>query len=217
MTAAFSAAAPSTARSTGRGASASTQSQSPPSVRSAESSDADAGGQRVEGRVPAGAGLHDRLDLGAVLVVVAERRERHRRLARVAVAQDQEAGGRHALGQDLAAEHGRGLGLQQGVQRLQDGFAGGGHLGQPLRVLLGFPNARFSVLALASATTSKDRVQALGNREVAVKRWCSVSAIGSETILEKPTRRCLILDYASQPYPTERLIQPFSRLDDKSI
>ena len=37
MTAAFNAAAPSTARSTGRGASASAQSQSPPSVRSAES------------------------------------------------------------------------------------------------------------------------------------------------------------------------------------
>ena len=128
MTAAFSVAAPSMARSTGRGASASTQSHKPPSVRSAESSDADAGRQRVERRVPAGAGLHHRLDLGAVLVVVAERRERHRRLARVAVAQDQEAGGRHALGQDLAAEDRRGLGLQQGVQRLQDGFAGGGHV-----------------------------------------------------------------------------------------
>ena len=79
----------------------------------------------VEGRVAAGAGLHDRLDLGAVLVVVAERRQRHRRLARVAVAQDQQAGGRHALGQDLAAEHRSGLGLQEGVQRREDGFAGG--------------------------------------------------------------------------------------------
>ena len=88
---------------------------------------ADAGGERVERRVPAGAGLDDRLDLGAMLVVVAERRERHRRLARVAVAQDQEAGRRHALGQDLAAENRRGLRLQQGVQGLQDGFAGGGH------------------------------------------------------------------------------------------
>ena len=28
---------------------------------------------------------------------------------------------------DLAAEHGRGLRLQQRVQRLQDGFAGRGH------------------------------------------------------------------------------------------
>ena len=54
-----------------------------------------------------------------MLVVVAERRERHRGFARVAVAQDQKAGGRHALGQDLAAEDGRRLGLQKGVQRLQ--------------------------------------------------------------------------------------------------
>ena len=77
-------------------------------------------------------GLHHRLDLGAVLVVVAERRERHRRLARIAVAQDQEAGGRHALGQDLAAQDRRRLGLQERVQRLQDGFAGGGHsVGSP--------------------------------------------------------------------------------------
>ena len=54
---------------------------------------ANAGRQAVERRVPAGAGLDDRLDLGTVLVVVAKRRERHRRFARVAVAQDQEAGG----------------------------------------------------------------------------------------------------------------------------
>ena len=127
MTAAFSVAAPSTARSTGRGASASAQSHKPPSVRSAASCGADAGGQRVEGGVTTGSGLDDCLDLGAVLVVVAKRRQRHRRLARVAVAQDQQAGGRHALGQDLAAEHRCGLGLQQRVQRLEDGFAGRGH------------------------------------------------------------------------------------------
>jgi len=75
----------------------------------------------------AGASLHHRLDVGAVLVVVAERRERHRRLARVAVAQNQHARGRHSLGQDLAAQHRRGLGLQEHVQGVQDGFAGGGH------------------------------------------------------------------------------------------
>ena len=108
MTAAFSVAAPSIARSTGRGASASTQSHKPAERAVGREHGADAGGERVEGRVPAGAGLHDRLDLGAVLVVVAERREGHRRLARVAVAQDQEAGGRHALGQDLAAQDRRG-------------------------------------------------------------------------------------------------------------
>ena len=88
----------------------------PPSVRSRERG-ADAGGQRVEGRVSVRPGLDHRLDLGAVLVVVAERRKRHRRLAGIAVAQDQQAGGRDALGQDLAAEHGRGLGLQERVQR----------------------------------------------------------------------------------------------------
>ena len=147
MTAAFSVAAPSIARSTGRGASASTQSHKPTERAVGREGGADAGGQRVEGRVAAGAGLDDRLDLGAVLVVVAERRERHRRLARVAVAQDQEAGGRHALGQDLAAEHRRGLGLQEGVQRLQDGFAGGWHGGLWFRATF----AIGSTLRLSSA------------------------------------------------------------------
>ena len=85
---------------------------------------ADAGGERVERRVAAGAGLHHGLDLGAVLVVVAERRERHRRLAGIAVAQDQQAGGRDALGQDLAAQDGRGLGLQERVQGLRGWFRG---------------------------------------------------------------------------------------------
>ena len=95
--------------------------------------DADAAGQRVEGGISAGAGLHDCLDLGAVLVVVAERREGHRGLARFAVAQDQETGRRHALGQDLAAQDWRGLRLQQGVQRREDGFAGGGHVVAPVQ------------------------------------------------------------------------------------
>jgi hypothetical protein len=71
-----------------------------------------AGRQRVEDRVAAGTGLHHRLDLGPVLVVVAERRERHRRLAWIAVAQDQEAGGRHTVGQNLTAQDRCGLGLQ---------------------------------------------------------------------------------------------------------
>jgi hypothetical protein len=58
-----------------------------------------------------------------MLEVVAKRRERHSGLARLAVAQDQQAGGRDPLKQNLAAKHGRGLGLQQRVQRSEDGFA----------------------------------------------------------------------------------------------
>ena len=81
---------------------------------------ADARGQVIEGGVPPTPRLDDRLDLGAVLVVVAERRERHRRLAGIAVAQDQQARRRHALGQNLAAQHGRRLGLQERVKRLLD-------------------------------------------------------------------------------------------------
>jgi hypothetical protein len=58
--------------------------------------------------------------------MVSQRRQRHLRLARAAVAQDQKSGRGYALGQDFAAEHRGGLGLQQGVQRLQDRVAGGG-------------------------------------------------------------------------------------------
>ena len=72
--------------------------------------------KQIERGVAASAGLHDGLDVGAVLVVVAQRREGHRGFARVAVAQDQQASGRHALGQDLAAEDGRGPTLQESVQ-----------------------------------------------------------------------------------------------------
>jgi hypothetical protein len=50
---------------------------------------------------------HDRVDLGPVLVVVAQRRERDLGLSRLAVPQDQEARGGHALGQHVAAQ-GRG-------------------------------------------------------------------------------------------------------------
>lgn len=87
---------------------------------------ANAGGQPVEVGVPIGA-LHDRFDLGAVLVVVAQRRERHLRLARFAVPQDQEPGGGHALGQNLAAQ-GCGRHRQKTcVQRRQRGLACTGH------------------------------------------------------------------------------------------
>jgi hypothetical protein len=62
-----------------------------------------------------------------VLIVVAERRQGHRRLAGVAVAQDQQAGGGHAFGQDLTTQDRGGLGLQSGVQRGKDALAAGGH------------------------------------------------------------------------------------------
>jgi hypothetical protein len=73
---------------------------------------ADAGRERGKAGVPIQA-LDHRLDLGTVLVVVSERRERHRGLAGIAVAKDQQAGCRHALGQDLATEDRRRLGLQE--------------------------------------------------------------------------------------------------------
>jgi len=53
--------------------------------------------QRVEGGVTLTA-LHDRLDLGAVLVVVAQRQQGNRGLPRLVVSQDQQTIDRHALG-----------------------------------------------------------------------------------------------------------------------
>jgi hypothetical protein len=67
---------------------------------------ADAGAEGIEDGVTGGA-LHDRLDLGPVLVVVAKGRERHLGLPRLAIAQDQEACRGHALGQHVTAQ-GRG-------------------------------------------------------------------------------------------------------------
>ena len=73
-------------------------------MRSAGERGADARGQHVERRVAVRRGLDDGLDLGAVLVVVAERRQGHRRLAGIAVAQDHQPGGRDALGQRRVAQ-----------------------------------------------------------------------------------------------------------------
>jgi hypothetical protein len=87
---------------------------------------ADAGDQRIEGGDTVGA-LHDRLDLGGVLVVVGERRERDLRLPWLAVAQDQQALGRHALGEHVAAQGGRGQRREPRVQCGEDGFTRGGH------------------------------------------------------------------------------------------
>lgn len=49
---------------------------------------ADGGDQSVEGAGPAGASLDDDLQLGAVLVMVTQGRQRHLWFARLAVAQD---------------------------------------------------------------------------------------------------------------------------------
>jgi hypothetical protein len=67
---------------------------------------ADAGTDGVKRRVAVGA-LGHCLDFGPVLVVVGERRQRHLGLPRLAVAQDQQAVGRDALGQHLTAQCGR--------------------------------------------------------------------------------------------------------------
>ena len=85
-------------------------------MRSVDERGADARGQHVERRVAVRRGLDDGLDLGAVLVVVAERRERHRRLAGVAVAQDQQPGGGDALGQHRVAQE-RDAGGHGGAER----------------------------------------------------------------------------------------------------
>jgi hypothetical protein len=120
ITAAFSAAAPSTGRSTEAGASGSTQSQRPPRVRSASSAAPMAAIRVVEGAGPAGARLDDDLQLGPVLVVVAQGRQRHLRLARLAVAQDDQPGRRDPLGQDLVTQGEGGKRLQPRVQRGED-------------------------------------------------------------------------------------------------
>lgn len=89
-------------------------------------SPADAGGQRVEGGVTVGA-LDHSLDLGAVLVVIAERRQRDLGFSRFAVTQDQQAIGGHTLGKDLAAQSRGGQCRELRVQRGEDDFARAGH------------------------------------------------------------------------------------------
>lgn len=79
--------------------------------------------------------------------MIAERRERHLRLAGIAVAQDQEATGRHALGLHLAAKHGCRLRLQEFVQRGEDGFARGGRGGSVDPTLRDFRSRRIAAQA----------------------------------------------------------------------
>lgn len=63
---------------------------------------ADAGAEGVEGSVSVGT-LYYRLDFGAVLVVIGDRRQRDLGVSRFAIAQDQKAIWRHAFRQDVAA------------------------------------------------------------------------------------------------------------------
>ena len=89
---------------------------------------ADTGAKGGEARVAIGA-LHDRFDLGAVLVVVAQRRQRHTGFPGLAIAQDHQADSGNALGQDHAAQHRHMRHQAQQVrQGRQDGFADCGHV-----------------------------------------------------------------------------------------
>jgi hypothetical protein len=89
---------------------------------------ADGGDQVIEGAGPTGARLNGDLQLDPVLVVVAQRRKRHLRFTRLAVAQDDQPGHRDPLGQNLVTPVDGGKLLQQRVQRGEDGFASGGHI-----------------------------------------------------------------------------------------
>ena len=125
ITAAFRLAAPSTARSTGR---LSLDPVAETAQRSVGSNcRADAGAEGVESGVSGGT-LHDRLDLGPVLVVVAQGRKRDLRIPRLAVAEDQEASGGHALRQHIAAQGRGGQRREPRMQRGEDVFARGGHV-----------------------------------------------------------------------------------------
>ena len=73
-----------------------------------------------------GSSLHDRLDLGTVQVMVAQRRQRDLGLPRLAITQDQVASGGHALGQHVTAQARGGQRRKPRVQRCEDGFVGGG-------------------------------------------------------------------------------------------
>ena len=94
---------------------------------------ADAGSQIVERGITRRA-LDHSLNLGAMLIVVAQRRQRHLGLPRLAVTQDQQATGWHALGQHIAAQCGGGQHREPCEQRNEDGFTRSGH-DSPLHLL----------------------------------------------------------------------------------
>ena len=86
---------------------------------------ADGSSQRIEQRIAAVARLDHHLQFGPVFVEPGQWRQRHLGFPRLAVAQDDQAGCRNALGQHFPAQHGGGKGLQPRVQGGEDGFAGG--------------------------------------------------------------------------------------------
>ena len=102
MTAAFRLAAPSTGRSAGLRCLCLDPIADATERAVGRQQVANAGAEVIERRVPIRT-LHDRLDLGTMLVVIGERRQGHLRLLRLAVAQDQQAIGRYSLGQHLSA------------------------------------------------------------------------------------------------------------------
>ena len=89
---------------------------------------ADGGDEGVKGAGPTSASLDDDLQLGAVLVVVAQGRQCDLRFARLAIAQDDQPGCRDPLGQNLIAQNKGGKRKQPRMQRGEDCFAGGGHM-----------------------------------------------------------------------------------------
>ncbi len=109
---------------------------------------ANAGAERVEGRVTVGA-LYDSLYLGTVPIVEPQGRERHLRFSGFAVAQDQQAIGRHAFWQDLAAQGGCGQCCEPCVQRGEDSFTGRGYGRLWLIFAAGGPEADGAVSPLA--------------------------------------------------------------------
>ena len=88
----------------------------------------DGGDQGVEGGGPAATCLDNDLQLGPVLVVIAQGRQRHIWLAWLAIAQDDQAGRRNPLWQHLIAQDKGGKRLQPRVQRGEDSFTKGGHV-----------------------------------------------------------------------------------------
>ncbi len=71
--------------------------------------------------------LDNDLELGPVLVMVAQGRQRYLRFTRLAVTQNDQPGRRNPFGQYRLTQGEGGKRLQLRVQRGEDGFAGGGH------------------------------------------------------------------------------------------
>lgn len=73
---------------------------------------ADRRDQRVENRRTIICGLNDNLQFRPVLIVIAQRRQRHLRIAGLTIAQNDQPGRRDTLRQDFVAQDGGGKRLQ---------------------------------------------------------------------------------------------------------